>query len=264
MGRFLLSRRRFVVRTAMSFGALSIAGCDALGRSSSFRGVLDSAESLTMRSQRLLLSGQSLAREYAEKDRSPIFRANGTSMPRDREYQELLAGGFADWRLRIDGLVGRPASYSLEELRKLPARTQITRHDCVEGWSAIGGWTGVPLSLLLRASGLKTEARYAVLHCADTLDGEPKKGGDERTGRYYESIDLVDAFHPQTILAYALNGQPLPVENGAPLRLRVERQLGYKHAKYLMRIEITDRLDLIGDGKGGFWEDRGYEWYAGI
>jgi DMSO/TMAO reductase YedYZ molybdopterin-dependent catalytic subunit len=185
-------------------------------------------------------------------------------MPRDPEYQELLAGGFADWRLRIDGLVGQPASYSLEELRKLPARTQITRHDCVEGWSAIGGWTGVPLSLLLRASGLKTEARYAVLHCADTLDGEPKKGGDERTGRYYESIDLVDAFHPQTILAYALNGQPLPVENGAPLRLRVERQLGYKHAKYLMRIEITDRLDLIGDGKGGFWEDRGYEWYAGI
>ena len=211
MGRLLLSRRRFVVRTAMSFGAIAVAGCDGLGRSPSFRGILDSAESLTMRGQRLLLSGQALAREYAAKDLSPLFRANGTSMPRDPEYQELLAGGFADWRLRVDGLVAQPASYSLEELRKLPARTQITRHDCVEGWSAIGGWTGVPLSLLLRAAGLKTEARYAVLHCADTLDGEPKKGGDERAGRYYESIDLVDAFHPQTILAYALNGQPLPV-----------------------------------------------------
>src|SRR5450631_3920207 len=155
MGRILLSRRRFVVRTAMSFGALSIAGCDALGRSQSFRGVLDSAESLTMRSQRLLLSGQSLAREYAEKDRSPIFRANGTSMPRDPEYQELLAGGFADWRLRIDGLVGQPASYSLEELRKLPARTQITRHDCVEGWSAIGGWTGFPSRCCCAPRGAK-------------------------------------------------------------------------------------------------------------
>ncbi len=264
MSRILISRRRFVVRTAMSLSALSIAGCDGLGASPSFRGVLDSAEALNMRGQRLLLSGQRLAREYSPQELSPTFRANGTSMPRDPEYQELLAGGFADWRLRIDGLVEQPASYSLEQLRKLPARTQITRHDCVEGWSAIGGWTGVPLSLLLRAAGLKTEARYAVLHCADTLDGEPKKGGDERAGRYYESIDLVDAFHPQTILAYALNGRPLPVENGAPLRLRVERQLGYKQAKYLMRIEITDRFDSIGDGKGGFWEDRGYEWYAGI
>ncbi len=264
MSRILLSRRRFVVNTALSFGALSVAGCDGLGRSPSFRGALDRAESLTMRGQRLLLGGQSLAPEYAEKDLSPTFRANGTSLPRDPEYQELLAGGFVDWRLRIDGLVEQPSSYSLEDLRKLPARTQITRHDCVEGWSAIGGWTGVPLSLLLRASGLKAEARYAVLHCADTLGGEPRKGGDERAGRYYESIDLIDAFHPQTILAYALNGRPLPVENGAPLRLRVERQLGYKQAKYLMRIEITDRLDLIGDGKGGFWEDRGYEWYAGI
>jgi DMSO/TMAO reductase YedYZ molybdopterin-dependent catalytic subunit len=248
----------------MSVGALTVAGCDSLGRSPAFRGTLDRAESLTMRGQRLLLTGQSLAREYTAKDLSPKFRANGTAMPRDLEYQELLAEGFANWRLQIDGLVEQPASYSLEELRKLPARTQITRHDCVEGWSAIGGWTGVPLSLLLRAAGLKTEARYAVFHCADTLEGEPKKGGDERAGRYYESIDLIDAFHPQTILAYALNGQPLPVDNGAPLRLRVERQLGYKQAKYVMRVEITDKLDLIGDGKGGFWEDRGYEWYAGI
>jgi DMSO/TMAO reductase YedYZ molybdopterin-dependent catalytic subunit len=185
-------------------------------------------------------------------------------MPADEAYQRLLQDRFADWRLQVDGEVERPASYSLAELQRLPSRTQITRHDCVEGWSAIARWQGVPLSLLLRAAGLRPAARYAVFHCADTYGGMPHKGGDERAGRYYESIDLIDAFHPQTILAYSLNGGPLPVENGAPLRLRVERQLGYKQAKYLMRVEITSRLDLIGEGRGGFWEDRGYEWYAGI
>jgi DMSO/TMAO reductase YedYZ molybdopterin-dependent catalytic subunit len=137
----------------------------------------------------------------------------------------------------------------------MPARTQITRHDCVEGWSAIGQWTGAPLKLLLDAAGLKQSARYIVFHCADRIGGAP----------YYESIDLIDAFHPQTILAWALNGQMLPVQNGAPLRLRVERQLGYKHAKYVMRAEAVASLAGIGGGKGGFWEDRSdYEWYAGI
>jgi DMSO/TMAO reductase YedYZ molybdopterin-dependent catalytic subunit len=138
----------------------------------------------------------------------------------------------------------------------LPSRTQITRHDCVEGWSAIGQWTGVRLAGLLGAAGLLPRARYAVFHCADDMAGNG--------GRYYESIDLFDAFHPQTILAYAMNGAPLTVAHGAPLRLRVERQLGYKQAKYVMRVEMVDRLDNIGGGKGGFWEDRGYEWYAGI
>jgi DMSO/TMAO reductase YedYZ molybdopterin-dependent catalytic subunit len=264
MSRLLVSRRRFIANTALGFGALCIAGCDELGRSPTFRRGLNSAEGLTLRGQRLLQVGQALAREYTAKDLSPTFRSNGTMIPQDPEYQELLAGGFSAWRLRVDGLVERPASYSLAELGRLPARTQITRHDCVEGWSAIGGWTGVQLSFLLQAALVKSTARYAVFHCADTLGGEPRKGGDERSGRYYESIDLVDAFHPQTILAYALNGRPLPVGNGAPLRLRVERQLGYKQAKYLMRVELTDRLDAFGDGKGGFWEDRGYEWYAGI
>jgi DMSO/TMAO reductase YedYZ molybdopterin-dependent catalytic subunit len=145
---------------------------------------------------------------------------------------------------------------SLAELRALPARTQITRHDCVEGWSAIGQWTGVPLGSVLAQAQLAPEVRFIVLFCADELER-----GD---GGYYESIDLMDAFHPQTLLAYELNGRPLPVANGAPLRLRVERQLGYKQAKYLMRIEAVARLDGIGGGKGGYWEDRGYEWYAGI
>lgn len=264
MSRLIVTRRGFLVGTALSMGTLALAGCDRLSQTPSFRSRLDLAEKLTMRGQRLLIGGQALAHEFTSADLSPVFRGNGTVMPADEEYQMLLADQFASWRLIVDGLVERPASYSLAELRQLPARTQITRHDCVEGWSAIGGWTGTPLSLLLRASGLKQEARFVVFHCADTYEGAPIKGGDERSGRYYESIDLVDAFHPQTILAHSLNNAPLPVQNGAPLRLRVERQIGYKQAKYVMRVEVTARLDLIGGGKGGFWEDRGYEWYAGI
>lgn len=145
-------------------------------------------------------------------------------------------------------------SLSLDNIRKLPQRTQVTRHDCVEGWSAIGEWTGPQLSLLLDTATLKPEARYIVFRCADRLGEDP----------YYESIDLVDAYHPQTIIAHALNGEPLPIANGAPLRMRIERQLGYKHAKYLTAIEAVASLDGIGRGQGGYWEDRGYQWYAGI
>jgi len=158
----------------------------------------------------------------------------------------------------------RALSLSVAQIRKLPARTQITRHDCVEGWSAIGQWTGVPLGLLLKAAGISPRARYAVFHCADNLTGEPAKGGEQSPGQYYESIAVVDAFHPQTIIAYALNGRPLDIPHGAPLRLRVERQLGYKMAKYVNRIEITDSFAHIAGGRGGYWEDRGYDWYAGI
>ena len=264
MSRIIVTRRQFLAGTAISMGGLALAGCDRASQMPSFRARLDLAESLTMRGQRLLIGGQALAREYTSAEMSPTFRANGTAMPADEEYQSFLADQFATWRLLVDGLVERPCSYSLADLRRLPSRTQITRHDCVEGWSAIGSWTGTPLSLLLRASGLRPSAKFVVFHCADTYDGVPKKGGDERAGRYYESVDLVDAFHPQTILAYGMNGAALPVQNGAPLRLRVERQIGYKQAKYVMRVEVTDRIDLIGGGKGGFWEDRGYEWYAGI
>jgi DMSO/TMAO reductase YedYZ molybdopterin-dependent catalytic subunit len=200
--------------------------------------------------------GQPLAREFSERDISPVFKANGTKDPNTAAYKALVDAGFSNWSLRIDGLVDNPQSYSLSDLRSLPARTQITRHDCVEGWSAIGKWKGVQLGPLLQTASLKPNARFAVMHCADNYGG----GAD----MYYESIDLVDGFHPQTILAYELNGQPLDVSHGAPLRLRVERQLGYKQAKYLMRIEIVERLDGFGRGKGGYWEDRGYEWYAGI
>jgi DMSO/TMAO reductase YedYZ molybdopterin-dependent catalytic subunit len=132
---------------------------------------------------------------------------------------------------------------------------QITRHDCVEGWSAIGKWHGIQLSRVLDAAGLSTRAKYVVFHCADRFGDKP----------FYESIDLIDAFHPQTILAWGLNNHLLPVANGAPLRLRVERQLGYKQAKYIQRIQAVDSLAHTYGGKGGYWEDNvDYEWYAGI
>ena len=264
MGMLIMSRRRFVLSSAMSWAGLMLAGCDKLTESGSFRSSLSAAELLTLHGQRLLIGGQALTREYSLRDLSRQFPTNGTTLPQDEDYNALAADGFQTWRLIVDGLVERPATYTLSELRLLPSRSQITRTDCVEGWSAIAQWTGVPLRLLLQASGLKPQSRYIVFHCADTLEGNPVKGGDERNGRYYESIDLIDAFHPQTILAYAMNGKPLSVANGAPLRLRVERQLGYKHAKYVMRVEVAENLHDIGGGEGGFWEDRGYEWYAGI
>ena len=141
----------------------------------------------------------------------------------------------------------------------MPARTQITRHDCVEGWSCIGKWSGVQLAAVLDKVKLKPEARYVVFTCADELERTA-----DGTGRYYESVDLEDAYHPQTILAYDMNGQTLTVPHGAPLRVRVERQLGYKMAKYLMRIDAVSELKSLGRGQGGFWPDRGYDWYAGV
>ncbi|KQP04422.1 molybdopterin-binding protein [Pseudorhodoferax sp. Leaf265] len=253
------SRRRLLMGLASAAGALALAGCDGLAQNAQVDGVLRQTEKLTLRGQRLLLGRHALAQEFSEADLSPVFRANGTQMPESDAYAQLLERGFEDWHLQVDGLVERPQRLSLAQLRGFASRTQITRHDCVEGWSAIGKWQGVPLGLVLDAAGVRPGARYVVFHCADelerTLDG---------SGRYYESIDLIDAYHPQTLLAYAMNGKDLPVAHGAPLRLRVERQLGYKQAKYLMRIEVVDAYSGLWGGKGGFWEDRGYEWYAGI
>jgi DMSO/TMAO reductase YedYZ molybdopterin-dependent catalytic subunit len=251
------TRRLVLAGAAVSVGGLALPGCDRLSDAPSFRAVLDSAESLTLTAQRLLI-GQRLAREYPPAQISPTFRTNGTDLPPSPAYQAMASNGFKDWRLQVDGLVQRPLALRLDQLRAMRARSQITRHDCVEGWSAIGKWTGAPLGALLQMAGLKPAARYIVFHCADDMDGEPNG-----TNLYYESIDLVDAFHPQTMLAYALNDRPLDVGHGAPVRLRVERQLGYKHAKYVMRLEAVDSLRSIGMGRGGFWEDRGYEWYAG-
>jgi DMSO/TMAO reductase YedYZ molybdopterin-dependent catalytic subunit len=255
----ILTRRSFLIGSTLGISATALTGCDLLDQNASIAEVLKSAEQLTMKGQRLLQGRNALAREFTEHDISPSFRVNGTSAPDSEEYAALVEGKFANWKLKVDGLVERPQELSLVDLKTLPTRTQITRHDCVEGWSAIGKWTGVPLGNVLALTGLKPTARYLIFHCADELE----KTLDD-SGRYYESIDLVDAFHPQTILAYQMNGQDLSVGHGAPLRLRVERQLGYKQAKYLMRIEAVDSFSGLWGGNGGYWEDRGYEWYAGI
>ncbi len=250
----LLSRRRMLTGLSLATPALLL-GCDRLGQAPTFRNlVLGSGEWLSYHAHRLFAS-DALAREFDPSEMSPDFRTNGNTSADTDTYRQHVAEGFVNWTLQVDGLVDTPRRYALADLRAKPARSQITRHDCVEGWSAIGKWTGVPLSALLDEAGLKPDARYIVFHCAD----------DFRGTQYYESIDLIDAFHPQTILAYGMNDSDLPVGHGAPLRLRVERQLGYKHAKFIMRVEAVASLAGTGAGQGGFWEDVGYyDWYGGI
>jgi DMSO/TMAO reductase YedYZ molybdopterin-dependent catalytic subunit len=255
-----VNRRDFLGRGLAIAGASLLGGCGSeLSDQPWVKRILDSAEVLTHVTQRALISSMALAREYSETDISKEFKANGSTHPDDEDYKAHAVNGFADWKLKVGGLVRQPLELSLRDLRAMPARTQITRHDCVEGWSCIGKWTGVPLMALLDKAGLKPSARYIVFYCADDL-GEI---GDD-SGRYYESVGLQDAFHPQTILAYEMNGAALPIPHGAPLRLRLERQLGYKMAKYVMRIEAVDGVAGIRGGRGGFWEDLGYEWFAGI
>lgn len=251
------TRRDLLARLLAGAGTLALAGCERLSETKWFPKVLGLGEKATYRIQRLVVARKAMAQEFPPRDLSPKFRSNGTAFPDNPAYTALAAKGFANYRLEVSGLVERPASFSLTEIREFPSRTQITRHDCVEGWSAIGKWKGVRLGALLETVQLKPNARYVVFFCADPME-------EDGSSLYYESIDLEDAFHPQTILAYELNDEPLPVKNGAPLRLRLERQLGYKMAKYVMRIEIVDDFSRIAGGKGGYWEDRGYEWYAGI
>jgi DMSO/TMAO reductase YedYZ molybdopterin-dependent catalytic subunit len=251
------ARRRFFGRVAALAGALAVAGCDRLSQSEWFPKVLGSAEKLNGRVAKLVTGRKVMAQEFTPADLSPTFRSNGTAEPNNPHYAALAANQFNDYTLEVSGLVAKPRRFTLAELRTLPSRTQITRHDCVEGWSAIGKWQGARLSAVLDAVEPAAAARYVVFHCADPME-------QDGTSPYYESIDMDDARHVQTILAYALNDAPLPVKNGAPIRLRVERQLGYKHAKYVMRLELVDSFASIGEGKGGYWEDQGYQWYAGI
>ncbi|MDO9077601.1 MAG: molybdopterin-dependent oxidoreductase [Brevundimonas sp.] len=252
-----MNRRHWLTGAVATAATALLSACGQAGTSLAEQ-ARRMGEGLTRRTQRLLIPRDALAPTYSRAEISPDFRANGSISPAAADYKALRDNEFADYRLVIDGLVERPLSLSLAELRARPSQSQITKHDCVEGWTSIGEWTGVRLETLLDEAGLKPGARYIVFHGFDALtqteDGE----------RYYESIDLIDARHPQTILAWAMNGAVLPVPHGAPLRLRVERQLGYKHAKYIRRIEAVESFAHIGGGKGGYWEDRGYEWYAGI
>ena len=235
-------------------GAAFLAGCSKVAESQPGAAVLDAAEDWHRKAQRLFGARTALAKEYDRSEISPTFRGNGSRTVDTDVYRAALASGFGDWRLEVRGLVRHPLSLSMENIRRLPQRTQVTRHDCVEGWSAIGEWTGPQLGTILEGAELLPQAKYIVFRCADTLGGDP----------YYESVDLIDAYHPQTIVAHRLNGEALPEKNGAPLRMRIERQLGYKHAKYLTAIEAVASLDGIGGGEGGYWEDRGYQWYAGV
>lgn len=248
------SRRNFLTHLFMAVGAATLSGCRKLSESSWFSGLLGVGETASRKVQRLIVPRKALAQEFSEADLSPQFRSNGSRQPDDPEWVALANSGFSNYRLKVGGLVERPMSFSLADIRSLPGRTQITRHDCVEGWSAIGKWKGARLSAILETVRPKAEARYVLIRCADRINGAP----------YYETIDFEDAFHPQTLLAYELNDQPLPIANGAPLRLRVERQLGYKMAKYVMGLELVEDFSQEAGGKGGYWEDRGYEWYAGI
>jgi DMSO/TMAO reductase YedYZ molybdopterin-dependent catalytic subunit len=262
MSPILLSRRRLL---CLSAGGISSAafgtweGFDLLGdRNGAARAFLEKANSLTYRAQRLLIRQGTLAPEYPESEIRQGQRPNGSDDPDTPEYLALKANDFSDYRLTVTGLVEQQRRYSLAELRNMPSRTQITRHDCVEGWSCIAKWTGTPLSRVLDEVKLKPTARFLVFHCYDTFDD------DAGPTPYYESCDLIDARHPQTLLAYGLNGQALPVANGAPIRVRIERALGYKQPKYVHTIEAVDTFSRIGGGKGGYWEDQGYDWYAGI
>jgi len=263
MSRFILNRRRFLAGSAAVGAGLTLSGCDQFDflaqRGNPVRQALEQANVLTYQTQRLLIGDQTLAREYAASEIRQGMKPNGSTEPTTPEYMFLRAQNFEPYRLTIKGMVEREVSFSLAELRNMPEQSQITRHDCVEGWSCIAKWTGTRLGAVLDQAGVKPEARFCVYHCFDNI---------QRTLSedifYYESSDLVDAYHPQTILAYGLNDQVLPVANGAPVRLRIERALGYKQPKYLHTIELVDDLRPFGMGKGGYWPDNGYDWYGGI
>ena len=247
----IITRRNAIITGLTSLGGLLLTGCTKKGPPT-YGNILRMGDALTYKAHRILLPGQALAKEYQHKDISS-FPATGTTNPGDltnrgdhaipynEVYGRLHKGEFSDWGLLVEGRVARPNTYSLKDLRRFPARTQITRHTCEEGWTAIAEWTGVPLSLVLQQAGILPSARFVNFYAYDG---------------YMESIDMLDAFHPQTILAYGMNGGDLPVPHGAPVRLRVENQIGYKSVKFLQRIVVTDEFVDTGDS--------GWSWYVGI
>ena len=242
-------------RTMIACGLTAVAGAAAVRVAGRYGlippdsgGLYGIGETLTYASQRLLIGKHALAREFSRDDISRVIPVNGPP-PEIEAYDRLLVGGFADWKLRVDGMVAYPASFSLADLKKYPAHTQITHQACEEGWSFIAEWTGVRLSYVLDLVQVDPRARYLVFFSFDN---------------FWESIDMIDALHPQTFLAYGLNGRELPPEHGAPVRVRVARQLGYKSVKYLSRVIVTDSLDHFGKGVGGINPEYGYSWWAGI
>ena len=263
MSRAPIDRRTFLRRGLIGASGIALGGCQILDsatrQGSTLRNVFESASGLTHRAQSLLVGDETLAREYTRAEIRQGQHPNGSVWPSGEDYMAMARNGFADFELTVTGRVEAPLTLSRDSLLAMTARTQITRHDCVEGWSCIAEWTGVPLGHLLDRARPQPNARYVVFHCYDAI--ERSLSGPIY---YYESIDMPEAYHPQTILAYGMNGAALPIANGAPLRLRVERQLGYKMAKYVHSIELVESFSHIGWGRGSYWADRGYEWYAGI
>lgn len=242
-------------RIFLASSIATLAGCSpigtALNNNMDFMRVLYSAESLNQ----AVIGTRGLARQYPESAVDRVYRVNGFATPSDAGYTRMVADDFRSYRLRVDGAVERPVTLGLARLQAMPQRRQITRHDCVEGWSAIGEWTGVRLGDVLALARPRTDARYVVFHCLDN---------DGQGNAYYESLDMQQANHPQALLATTLNGAPLDPDHGAPVRLRVPTQLGYKSAKWVARLELVGSYANIEGGHGGYWEDQGYEWYAGI
>jgi DMSO/TMAO reductase YedYZ molybdopterin-dependent catalytic subunit len=254
----LIRRNLILAGGGLLAGGLVAANWRTLSKASGYWPLLQAAESGSLRAQRLILHDRPLAPEFRRDQISANHPTNGgfgaLYVDPDPAFDRLVASGFRDWNLTIDGMVERPMRLSLPELCSMPSRTQITMHSCDEGWSAIGEWTGVPLRYLLDHAGLKPSAQYVAIHCMDRIGGE----------HVFGSIDLLDAFHPQTILAHSMNGKPLPPRHGAPVRLRMELQIGYKQLKHIDRITVLSSLDTVGKGHGGFFEQFGYQWYAGL
>lgn len=250
----------FTRRKLITTGLAAAAGATGLGVAATLAdryglippdhgGLFGVGETLTYAAQRILMSHHSLAREFSRSEISKVAPVNGLPPVTD-DYQRLLRGKFADWRLEVDGLVAQPSSFSLAELKQFPSRSQITHQACEEGWSFIAEWTGVPLSYVLNLVGVRPQAKYVAYFSIDN--------------DWWDSIDMPDAWHPQTLLAYGMNGQELPTGHGAPVRMRVARQLGYKSVKYLSRLTVVDTLKNIRNGLGSSEPEYGYSWYAGI
>jgi DMSO/TMAO reductase YedYZ molybdopterin-dependent catalytic subunit len=250
-----VSRRKFITTTlGTAMGASGVAVVARIANRYGLippdhSGIFGIGETLTYASQRILTSFHSQAREFDRSQVSEIPIVNGNP-PQNETYERLLRGRFSDWRLTIDGLVARPSSFSLADLKSYPTSTQITQLACEEGWSFIGEWTGVALSHVLNSVGVLPQAKYVVYL---SLDEE-----------WWDSLDMPEAWHPQTLLTYGMNGRDLTVDHGAPLRLRLPRQLGYKSVKYVHRITFTDNIKKFGSGFGSVSPDLGYSWYAGI
>jgi len=245
-------RRKLFIASSMS---AALAGCGAIGTklndNQTFHSVLSSAEDLNLR----VIGTHGLAREYSPADLSADFPINSFDTPSDALYTRLVRSAFRPYQMVVDGMVDHPQYLSLAQLAAMPQTAQITRHDCVEGWSAIAQWSGVALRDLLALAGPRPGAQFVVFHTFDR---------DSSGVPYYESLNMAQAMHPQALLALRQNGVAIPPDRGAPVRLKVPTQLGYKSAKWVRHIEIVASMAHIFSGQGGYWEDQGYEWYAGI